>query len=169
MLRRAEAEALLERVTSSLVATVVGDLARGFSWDSPGAVPRRSQSVIPLDSASWPSPERSVAVLIELWWAPDRQGYRRIRLFRGQAADLFEAYLVAGELWRDQLVAKAKAQAVFLRSPDGAIVYQIAERALACSQACGETARKFSATRAERDTTDPPPLHDPRGDARPWQ
>ncbi|GAA2028905.1 hypothetical protein GCM10009839_30260 [Catenulispora yoronensis] len=161
---RSRAEALLEWTTASPMLDVTGDLARGFAWQTPGAVPRRSHVVIPLAAPVWPSGCRQTMVFIELWWARDEQGYRRVRSFLGYVADPCEAYQVACCLW-STCTTGAGATAAFLYGPDRQVVFRIQEAAKTCSQTPADAVLRFTATANDRDTTDLPPDHHVRSSA----
>lgn len=150
------AEALLVNVTASPLATVTGDLDRGFAWPVPGAIPRHSHAVIPLAGPTWPDTQRPAMVFIELWWPPDDAGDRRVRSFLGFVGTPLDAYLVACCLWSTRSTGEG-AQAAFLYGPERRTAYRINEIAKTCSQIPAESAIRFAATAADRDTTDPLP------------
>ncbi|OLE22066.1 MAG: hypothetical protein AUG49_20330 [Catenulispora sp. 13_1_20CM_3_70_7] len=159
------AEALLQHVTAAPQLTVTGDLATGFAWPTPGAVPRYSQVVVPLAAPAWPDARHPAMVVIELWWPLDEAGYRQVRSFLGFVNDPFDAYLIACCLWSTRSTGGG-AQAAFLYGPDRRTAYRITETARTCSQIPTEMIARVVATAADRDTTDPLPDELPRGCAR---
>jgi len=154
------AQALLKQVTAAPQLNVTGDLATGFAWPTPGAVPRYSQVVVPLAAPAWPDTRHPAMVAIELWWPPDEAGYRRIRSFLGFVNDPFDAYLIACCLWSTRSTGGG-AQAAFLYGPDRHTAYRINETAKTCSQIPADTIARVVATAADRDTTDPLPDSSP--------
>lgn len=156
LLPHSRAEALLAQVTASPAWPVTGDLDRGFSWPVLGAVPRRSNSIMPLAAPTWPDSPYATPVTIELWWPADASGYRKVRRFRGLFCDPYRAYLAACCLWATHETGYG-AIAAYLYGPDHRTVYRINEFAKTCSAIPEGFVAGIAATAADRDTTDPLP------------
>lgn len=150
------AEALLEQVSASPALDVTGDMANGFAWSSPGAVPRHSTTVVPLPTPIWPHSPYATPVVIELWFPADRTGWRSVRSFLGWFAKPYDAYLTACCLWSTRSTG-ADAEAAFLYGPDRTTAYRINAFAKTCSQLPAKFVAGIAATMTARDTTDPLP------------
>jgi hypothetical protein len=156
LLPLSNAEALLKQVTATPLVDVIGDLTRGFAWSVSGAHPRRSYAVSPLPAPVWPFTAHSTAVIVELWWPVDLDGYRHVRSFQVWAQDPYRAYLIACCLWSTAATGTG-AEAAFLYGPDRRIAYRITAAAWTCSHIPAATIARAVATVGDRDTTDPLP------------